>query len=67
MLRGLDFLLFCQRRYGDVFRLRLATYGDVVYLADPQAIKPGRDPRQPIDSAYTKKIREYTTETFRSS
>jgi len=31
---------------------------------DPQAIKPGRDPKQPIDSAYTKKIKEYTTETF---
>jgi hypothetical protein len=26
--------------------------------------KPGRDPRQPIDEAYTKKIREYTTESF---
>jgi hypothetical protein len=32
--------------------------------ADPAAIKPGRDPRQAIDSAYTKKIKEYTTETF---
>ena len=31
---------------------------------DPQAIKPGRNPKQPIDSAYTKKIKEYTTETF---
>ncbi|MDQ8165350.1 MAG: M14 family zinc carboxypeptidase, partial [Gemmatimonadota bacterium] len=31
---------------------------------NPQAIKPGRDPRQPIDSAYTAKIKEYTTETF---
>lgn len=27
-------------------------------------LKPGRDPRQPIDSAYTAKIKEYTTETF---
>src|SRR5215211_9534347 len=26
--------------------------------------KPGRDPNQPIDSAYTAKIREYTTEPF---
>jgi hypothetical protein len=25
---------------------------------------PGRDPNQPIDSEYTKKIHEYTTETF---
>ncbi|MEK6321539.1 MAG: M14 family zinc carboxypeptidase [Acidobacteriota bacterium] len=29
--------------------------------------KPGRDPNQPIDEEYTKKIREYTTETFFSS
>ncbi len=29
--------------------------------------KPGRDPSQPIDSAYTAKIREYTTEPFFSS
>jgi len=31
------------------------------------SIKPGRDPNQPIDEEYTKKIREYTTETFFSS
>ncbi len=30
-------------------------------------LKPGRDPHQPIDSAYTAKIREYTTEPFFSS
>ena len=29
--------------------------------------KPGRDPNQPIDEEYTKKIKEYTTETFFSS
>lgn len=29
--------------------------------------KPGRDPNQPIDEEYTKKIREYTTEPFFSS
>jgi hypothetical protein len=28
------------------------------------AAKPGRDPNQPIDSAYTAKIKEYTTEPF---
>ncbi len=28
------------------------------------AAKPGRDPNQPIDEAYTRKIREYTTEPF---
>jgi hypothetical protein len=32
--------------------------------AAPSADRPGRDPRQPIDSAYTAKIREYTTESF---
>src|SRR6185437_10119653 len=26
--------------------------------------KPGRDPKQPIDEAYTAKIKEYTTEPF---
>jgi len=30
-------------------------------------IKPGRDPQQPIDSAYTAKIHEYTTEPFFTS
>ena len=30
-------------------------------------IKPGRDPNQPIDEEYTRKIREYTTETFFNS
>ncbi|MEK6301680.1 MAG: M14 family zinc carboxypeptidase [Acidobacteriota bacterium] len=28
------------------------------------APKPGRDPKQPIDEEYSKKIREYTTEPF---
>jgi hypothetical protein len=28
---------------------------------------PGRDPKQPIDEEYTRKIREYTTETYFSS
>ena len=31
---------------------------------DLSLAKPGRDPGQPIDEPYTKKIREYTTETF---
>src|SRR5580692_3179330 len=30
-------------------------------------LKPGRDASQPIDDEYTKKIREYTTETFFNS
>jgi hypothetical protein len=32
--------------------------------ADLAAAKPGRSPSQPIDEEYTKKIKEYTTETF---
>src|SRR6186713_2100812 len=32
--------------------------------ADLSTAKPGRDPNQPIDSAYTAKIKEYTTEPF---
>ncbi len=32
--------------------------------ADSSSFKPGRDPNQPIDEAYTKKIHEYTTEPF---
>src|SRR5690349_17204142 len=31
---------------------------------DLATAKPGRDPNQPIDEDYTKKIKEYTTETF---
>jgi len=30
-------------------------------------IKPGRDPNQPVDEEYTRKIREYTTEPFFNS
>jgi hypothetical protein len=30
-------------------------------------VKPGRDPNQPVDEEYTKKIREYTTESYFNS
>ncbi len=30
-------------------------------------VKPARDPRQPVDEEYSKKIREYTTESFFNS
>ncbi|HKN57951.1 MAG TPA: M14 family zinc carboxypeptidase, partial [Gemmatimonadaceae bacterium] len=30
----------------------------------PSATRPGRDPNQPIDEEYTRKIKEYTTEPF---
>jgi hypothetical protein len=32
--------------------------------ADLATAKPGRDPNQPIDEEYTKKIKEYTTEPY---
>src|SRR3954468_12785018 len=35
----LPFLDRCRRRYGDVFTVRVAPMGNLVYLADPAAIK----------------------------
>src|SRR6266481_4348118 len=49
-----------------LFSLSLAS----AVFAQPGAsvpVRPGRDPKQPIDEEYTKKIREYTTETFFNS
>ncbi|MGA9995750.1 MAG: M14 family zinc carboxypeptidase [Pyrinomonadaceae bacterium] len=34
--------------------------------SDP-SVKPGRDPNQPVDEEYTKKIKEYTTKPFFNS
>lgn len=44
---GLRFLTGCQRRYGNVFTLRIPLSGTVVYLADPADIKTvyAGDPR----------------------
>jgi cytochrome P450 family 135 len=44
---GLRFLRGCQRRYGNMFTLRIPLSGTVVYLADPADIKTvyGGDPR----------------------
>jgi cytochrome P450 len=36
--RFFAFVDSCRRRYGDVFTLRIATEGRIVYLADPEAI-----------------------------
>ena len=55
--------------------LPLAVFGAVLIVAAPArqaraqrsdaaAAKPGRNPNQPIDEEYTKKIKEYTTEPF---
>ena len=40
----------------------MLAFAAIAFAQNP--IKPGRDPQQPIDEAYTQKIREYTTETF---
>lgn len=37
------------------------------FAQNPVLIKPGRDPQQPVDEEYTRKIKEYTTETFFNS
>src|SRR2546427_12072363 len=39
LLRPIDSLEHCLRRYGDVFTLRFVGMGDLVYVADTGAIK----------------------------
>jgi len=53
-----------------IFRYLAATLLALPLLGQPGAsvpLKPGRDASQPVDEEYTKKIREYTTETFFNS
>ena len=38
--------------------------GDALTKEDLVNARPGRDPNQPIDEEYTRKIKEHTTETF---
>src|SRR5450631_2858606 len=48
----------------------IAPFVALPLFAQPSAnilLKPGHDTAQPIDDEYTKKIREYTTETFFNS
>jgi hypothetical protein len=45
----------------------LAVASIAVFAQIAVATKPGRDPKQAIDEEYTRKIREYTTETFFNS
>src|SRR4249919_2911517 len=68
------------RRHGALTRLLvgLAVAATPVFLFADQAkqatktaapvdlatARPGRDPNQPLDEEYTRKIKEYTTETF---
>ncbi|MGC2090265.1 MAG: hypothetical protein WA638_12590, partial [Candidatus Acidiferrales bacterium] len=44
----------------------LALLGTSLSTADTSAV-PGRDPKQPIDEAYTQKIQKYTTEPYFTS
>jgi len=46
------------------FRAAIFLLLGAVALTAADQPKPGRDPNQPIDEEYTKKIREYTTEPF---
>lgn len=39
LLRPIDFLDHCLRRYGDVFTLRFVGMGDLVYVADTETVK----------------------------
>ena len=53
-----------------MLRLVLPAILALPLLAQPSVtvpLKPGRDANQPVDDDYTKKIREYTTETFFNS
>src|SRR5579862_6473532 len=52
------------------FRCLLCALVALPLFAQPSAtiaLKPGRDANQPVDEEYTRKIREYTTETFFNS
>src|SRR5438477_12723658 len=44
--------------------LILSWFASAPAIAEVDATTPARDPAQRIDEAYTKKIKEYTTETF---
>jgi len=50
-----------------LFFIASALFVSTAALAIQAQDKPGRDPNQPIDEEYTKKIREYTTEPFFNS
>src|SRR3954466_3716819 len=52
-----------------IFGMRLSRLGVFLFCISlfGQPLRPGRDPNIPVDEAYTKKIREYTTEPFFNS
>ena len=57
------------RRSPATLALLLACTAPAAYaqFTDPASQRPGRLASQPIDEAYTKKIKEYTTESFFNS
>src|SRR5271166_499502 len=57
------------RRYNHFFVLLFLLCG-LLFAATPLSAdgnRPARDPKQPVDEEYTKKIHEYTTEPFFTS
>jgi Zinc carboxypeptidase len=54
-------------KHGYKVLLALVVFAGVSALAQSADTTPGRDPKQPIDAEYTKKILEYTTQQFFAS
>src|SRR5216117_4155724 len=63
-LRQFSFFLLFAFPIASRAQSRDATHETSRSALDPALVKPGRDPNQPVDSEYTKKIHEYTTESF---
>src|SRR3954471_6662398 len=57
-------MLRSSRALASALLLAIVPLATAAAQTDLSAARPGRDPKQPIDSAYTAKIREYTTEPF---
>ena len=53
-----------RRSPAHVLSLALLIAAAPMARAQQDPLKPGRNPNQAIDEAYTKKIKEYTTEPF---
>jgi hypothetical protein len=63
-VRSLSLLLLCAAAIPAAAQSNGTQATRSVLAPDLSATRPGRDPNQPIDEEYTKKIREYTTEAF---
>jgi hypothetical protein len=64
VVRSLSLLLLCAAAIPAAAQSNGTQETRSVLAPDLSATRAGRDPNQPIDEEYTKKIREYTTETF---